>query len=149
MASSQNDPNEQPHAVEADFSYLSDGIFDLADDKEEEADFEEFDFEIEDLSTLDVELKPEFESSGPYERVKIVQITESFYEKEGRKFRFPERVAEGLKIQNEKTVVDFVPIKIVIRDDWLHCRFGVDSVLNVIGRIEKGQIIVDNEIITL
>ncbi len=100
---------------------------------------------MNELEVAESESKLPFQSSAPFERVKIVQILDSFYEREGRKFRFPEKILECLKITNGRTEIDFAPLKVIIRDDWLHCRFGIDSVVNIIGTIEGGQILIDND----
>lgn len=149
-----------------EFSFLSDEIFELAEGKDASSnenenkcctasgnvEFEDFDIDVDlDFELNDIEvaeanlLRAPFQSNAPFERVKIVKIQDSFYEREGRKFKFPERILDCLRVCNGRTDIEFAPLKVVVRDDWLHCRFGVDSILNIVGPIKDGQIVVDND----
>lgn len=91
-----------------DISLLSDGFFDFepaGDEKapmkeedappaktQEEIDFDDFDFDVDELEALQEDLRPPFQSSRSFERVKIVSVVESSYEKDSRKFQFPQKV---------------------------------------------------------
>ena len=48
-------------------------------------------------------------------------------------------------IKNDITNIDHSPIKSFIRDEWLHCKILDDSVINIIGPILNGEIVIDNE----
>lgn len=86
-----------------DFSFLSDSFFDSEfaieekppakkEAEQEEIVFDDFDFDTDELDALQEDLRPPFQSTRPFERVKIVSAVESSYEKDGRKFQFPQKV---------------------------------------------------------
>lgn len=77
--------------------------------------------------------------------MKIIKIQESFYVIEGKNFQNPQRIVECLIIENDVSNIGFSPLKVVIREDWLHCKVEEEKIINVVGPIENGEIIIDNE----
>lgn len=74
-----------------------------------------------------------------------MKIQESFYLIEGKAFQHPQKIVECLIIENDICNIGYSPIKVIIRGDWLHCSVKEESIINVVGDIKNGEIIIDNE----
>lgn len=91
-----------------------------------------------------------------------MKIVESFYVIEGKKFQYPQKVRsvdvyninfislslkeiECLVIENDVCRIDYAPLKVLIRGDWLECNINEESIVNVIGEIRGGQLVIDDE----
>ena len=48
-------------------------------------------------------------------------------------------------VENDVTRIDVAPLKVLIRGEWLHCKIEEETVVNVIGSIKEGELVIDDE----